>query len=318
MQKAYFSNISSQIQSKLKTAKDEILVAMAWFTSDELFKALIECINRNVRVELVLLDHATNYMYYAPDFNEFIKAGGKLRIANAENGFMHHKFCVIDNDLAITGSYNWTYSAENRNIENIIITDNDDIISQYKSEFKNLISTAPLTAEAPRLEWDEIENYKYVDIHELNYEIGYIAKARNLPQKQVIKSTTKVTIEERPLNPISRYNIGIKVACGSMLTIIKAGAKLPFTSEPHTLYNYEEQRKGVKLTILHGNDSVKAAIAEKLITEITSGRTDWELTIKVQFTLVPSGDLFAEVRCMETGKVMNVKTSIPDLVDYEE
>jgi phosphatidylserine/phosphatidylglycerophosphate/cardiolipin synthase-like enzyme len=42
-------------------------------------------------------------MYYAPDFNEFIKAGGKLRIANAENGFMHHKFCVIDNDLAITG-----------------------------------------------------------------------------------------------------------------------------------------------------------------------------------------------------------------------
>jgi hypothetical protein len=318
MQKAYFSNISSQILSKLKTAKDEVLVAMAWFTSDELFKALIECINRNVRVELVLLDHATNYMYYAPDFNEFIKAGGKLRIANAENGFMHHKFCVIDNDLAITGSYNWTYSAENRNIENIIITDNDDIISQYKSEFKNLISTAPLTAEAPRLEWDEIENYEYVDIHELNYEIGYITKARNLPQKQVIKSTTKVTIEERPLNPISRYNIGIKVACGSMLTIIKAGAKLPYTSEPHTLYNYEEQRKGVKLTILHGNDSVKAAIAEKLITEITSGRTDWELTIKVQFTLVPSGDLFAEVRCMETGKVMNVKTSIPDLVDYEE
>ena len=121
MELACFSEIRNKIIPFLNNATDKIQVAMAWFTSSELFGALLDALNRNVDVELVLLDNAINYMDYAPDFNELIKLGGKLRIAGADIGFMHHKFCVIDDKIAITGSYNWTYYAETRNVENIII-----------------------------------------------------------------------------------------------------------------------------------------------------------------------------------------------------
>ena len=69
---AFFSNIRFEILSLLEHAEKEVLIAMAWFTSAELFDALISCLKRNVKVELVLLDNAINYMYYAPDFNELI------------------------------------------------------------------------------------------------------------------------------------------------------------------------------------------------------------------------------------------------------
>ena len=118
MEQAYFKNIKREIIPYLNDAKQEVVVAMAWFTSDDLFQALIDCLGRNVSVELVLLDNASNFMYYAPDFNEFIKAGGILHIAKPEYRFMHHKFCVIDKKVVVTGSYNWTYYAETRNIEN--------------------------------------------------------------------------------------------------------------------------------------------------------------------------------------------------------
>ena len=321
MEQAYFINIRSKIIPILNEAKKEILIAMAWFTSNELFLSLLESLTRGVKVELILLDNATNFMYYAPDFNEFINAGGILRIAKPENGFMHHKFCIVDDSVVITGSYNWTYYAETRNIENIIISDNHKIIQQYCDEFKTLARKISKVTESPRLEWADIEECRDVNFDELNFEIENIAKVRNLPEKKVVKSSTVVTIEERPLNPISKYDIGLKATKkgdnSSMTTIIPRGSRLPYTSKETDFYNYEDHRDRVLCTVLYDNNGSKQLITEKSITEITSGRTDWELTIRVQYTLVQSGDLFAEIRCIETGKVINVKYSNPDFVDYE-
>ncbi len=321
MESAYFKDIRNRIIPILDNAKEEVVVAMAWFTSGELFQALINCIGRGVHVELVLLDNATNFMYYAPDFNELIKAGGVLRIAKVENGFMHHKFCVIDNSIVITGSYNWTYYAETRNIENIVISDNKSVIQQYRGEFDSLVHRVRQVSQSPRLEWDEIEECRDINFEELNYEIERIAKVRNLPERKVVKSSTVVSIEERPINPVSKYEIGIMATTKgnnrSMLTIIPMGSKLPYTAT-RELYNYSDHRDKVVCVVLYGNGNSRQPITEKAITAITTGRSDEELTIRVQFTLVPSGDLFAEICCLETGKVITVKTSNPDFVTYAE
>lgn len=54
---------------------------------------------------------------------------------------MHNKFCIIDNNILITGSYNYTYLAESINSENIVVIKGvSDIIESYKIEFNNLIS----------------------------------------------------------------------------------------------------------------------------------------------------------------------------------
>ena len=255
MEIAFFNQIKNQIIPLLNNANEEVVIAMAWFTSNDLFQTLIKCRERGVKVELVLLDNATNFMYYAPDFNQLIEKGGILRIAPLEYGFMHHKFCVIDNSVVITGSYNWTYYAETRNIENIVITDNKDIVSQYKKEFDSLSLRLSKTLKSPRLSWDEVENCRNINFDELNYEIEKIAKIRNLPLKKVVKTTTKVTIEEKPLNPISKFSIGIKTTqkgnnC-TMLPIIPVGSKLPFTSTPINTYNYADSRSKIMLTVLY-------------------------------------------------------------------
>lgn len=52
MEKAYFSGIRNRIILCLDNATQKIQVAMAWFTSNELFEALINALNRDVDVEL--------------------------------------------------------------------------------------------------------------------------------------------------------------------------------------------------------------------------------------------------------------------------
>ena len=48
---------------------------------------------------------------------------------------MHNKYCIIDNDTVITGSYNWTTAAETKNDENITIhcicSDGSDLVKKY-------------------------------------------------------------------------------------------------------------------------------------------------------------------------------------------
>ena len=51
---------------------------------------------------------------------------------------MHNKFAIIDNRLLLTGSYNWTFSANNRNDENLLIIDDPEIIKIFQNQFINL------------------------------------------------------------------------------------------------------------------------------------------------------------------------------------
>ena len=51
---------------------------------------------------------------------------------------MHNKFAVIDNEIVITGSYNWTASAGERNDENLLVIDDNYIVERYQDQFNNL------------------------------------------------------------------------------------------------------------------------------------------------------------------------------------
>ena len=51
---------------------------------------------------------------------------------------MHNKFCIIDESLVLNGSYNWTLNASLKNFENVVFTDDRDLISQFKGYFEFL------------------------------------------------------------------------------------------------------------------------------------------------------------------------------------
>ena len=72
---------------------------------------------------------------------EFIKAGGIYQIIqSSQDKFMHNKFAIFDNKKVITGSYNWTYSAEYNNLESIIISKEENLIKRYYSAAKLTIN----------------------------------------------------------------------------------------------------------------------------------------------------------------------------------
>ena len=57
-------------------------------------------------------------------------------------GLMHNKFAIIDGKSLITGSFNWTLTAEERNEENLLIITDEGTIEKYKERFEYLWNTS--------------------------------------------------------------------------------------------------------------------------------------------------------------------------------
>ena len=52
--------------------------------------------------------------------------------------FLHHKVIILDNQIVITGSLNFSANADESNDENMVIIDNADIASLYTQEFDRM------------------------------------------------------------------------------------------------------------------------------------------------------------------------------------
>ena len=324
MEKAYFSDIRNRIIPCLDNATNKIQVAMAWFTSKELFEALINALNRNVDVELILLDNAINYMYYAPDFNELINAGGKLRIAGPEVGFMHHKFCVIDDSLVITGSYNWTYYAETRNVENIVISDNSDIVMLYSAEFQRLQNILSVSSSCARLSWDDIELRDDVDYRELNYEIEKICEVQNKPVKRIFETKTEVVRTEIKKTPLANYAIGIQALDDKDSVFfdpfINKGTKLPYHSTEIEFFFDSKNMTEFPCLFIYGNPNNKKEwhlIKEVDLMQVAKGTSDENLPVRFSMNLDDNGSLRVDVSCSKSGQKLTISTLESNLVTYE-
>ena len=122
----YSHKIQNAIQKELFKANSSIKIAVAWFTNDLLFQPLLLKLGAGVSVELILNKDDINCSDdNEVDFDEFVKAGGVLRW-NDTKQLMHEKFCIIDNRIVITGSYNWTNKAEyNSEVESFFYDENE-------------------------------------------------------------------------------------------------------------------------------------------------------------------------------------------------
>lgn len=138
MEVALFNGIRGEILSELDNSSHHIRAAIAWFTNRHLFEKLCGKVREGKKVELIIIDDFINSGYWGLDFQHFINLGGHLYYGDS-NHPMHHKFCVIDNHTMFNGSYNWTYYAESKNVENTIkIKDNPKLINQFINEFDSL------------------------------------------------------------------------------------------------------------------------------------------------------------------------------------
>lgn len=144
MIKPVFKNIQNAIQTELFKATKSIKIAVAWFTNDLLYQVLLLKLQTGVSVELVLNDDEINRTSeHHLDFDKFIGLGGKLHWVS-DKKLMHQKFCIIDDNVVINGSYNWTYKAEYNN-ENITIFEGEENVSnEYNEVYDSIIQKYPI------------------------------------------------------------------------------------------------------------------------------------------------------------------------------
>ncbi len=135
MIKYYFENIRQKLIEEISKAEFDIYVAVAWITDKELWNKLAEKAQNGLMIQVVLVPDEIN-LNNGLDFDELTKLGVQIFWDNH-----HHKYCVIDRTTLITGSYNWTYAANERRLrENIIIlTDEPKVCKDYSAEFRLLL-----------------------------------------------------------------------------------------------------------------------------------------------------------------------------------
>lgn len=134
----YFENIRVELFSTLKTAKFDIYVAVAWITDIQLWEILLEKAQDGITTQVVLIDDEINRSS-GIDFDKFVEEGVQIFWEDH-----HHKFCIIDRKILVTGSYNWTYKASKRlKRENIlIINDEDQLLQGFSTEYRLLLKEA--------------------------------------------------------------------------------------------------------------------------------------------------------------------------------
>lgn len=187
MIQTFFNNIETNIVRTIASAENRIYVAVAWFTNQVLFDALIDALRKNIEVKVVILNDLVNRNELGLDFGILIEKGADVKMALSNKGLMHHKFCIIDNKV-ITGSYNWTYRG-NINNENIVIIDEPDIANIYCEQFNTIFSIADIiNLPYKRLEWTDVKEEDYSKFHN---NIFLDIEAQSNPNKELRQNKLK-------------------------------------------------------------------------------------------------------------------------------
>ena len=119
------SEIYNRIYKELKSAQHRILVAMAFFSDEELRNTIIN--NKNVDDKRIILNNSDLLRDYKEDSlkpslkwaqeESYIVSLGTFTNDYPSN--MHHKFLIIDNCIWV-GSYNFTKYAKDKNWESMV------------------------------------------------------------------------------------------------------------------------------------------------------------------------------------------------------
>lgn len=138
------------LTAEINNATQSVHTAIYALTNDAVIDAFAAAAARpGMDVQLVAEESQTDARVLA----ELANAGVQARFAtprscdcgNVSQGIMHHKFTLIDGRTVVTGSYNYSCSAENCSEEHVVTIADPRVAEQFEAEFQHLFSTG----EAP-------------------------------------------------------------------------------------------------------------------------------------------------------------------------
>ena len=132
-----FDELQDTVIQGIRDAKYMIWVAIAWFSNDAIYNELIAKKNRGVNIRVLVSNEPTNNT----TVQKLKREGVDVKVVNTwgENGRnrMHHKFCIVDLDYVMHGSYNCSKNA-NYNEETLATALDREFVSKFADEFMEI------------------------------------------------------------------------------------------------------------------------------------------------------------------------------------
>jgi phosphatidylserine/phosphatidylglycerophosphate/cardiolipin synthase-like enzyme len=126
-------NCTDAIVQALGDAKRSILVQAYSFTSAPNAKALLDAHTRGVQVQVILDKSQRTEKYSSADF---LANQGVPTMIDAQHAISHNKVMIIDDETVLTGSFNFTKAAQEKNAENLLIIRDPALAAQYTQNWQ--------------------------------------------------------------------------------------------------------------------------------------------------------------------------------------
>jgi phosphatidylserine/phosphatidylglycerophosphate/cardiolipin synthase-like enzyme len=123
-----YGGCTEAIVNQIDNAKSEILIQAYSFTSAPIAKALVTAHKKGVHVEIILDKSNRSKKYSAGDFTAH---RGVTTYIDYRHAIAHNKIMIVDRETVITGSFNFTKAAEEKNAENLLIIKSQELAKTY-------------------------------------------------------------------------------------------------------------------------------------------------------------------------------------------
>ncbi len=136
--KAFFSpgtDCLEAIRNRVLSTEFELLVCVFTISDDRLSETLLQLHSRSI--DLRVVTDNDKVFDKGSDIRLLAHHGIPVRVDRSEH-HMHHKFLVSDRRFVITGSYNWTRTAEFANRENVVEIDDPLLAERFAEEFESI------------------------------------------------------------------------------------------------------------------------------------------------------------------------------------
>jgi len=131
----FTKHCEKEIIKLINNSQSSIEIAVYSINNENIVKALEKAKNRNIKIR-ILTDRIQAFGK-SSKVKLLHDAGFDIKI-HSKDRIMHHKFAIFDNQKAVEGSFNWTYSAANKNAEDCNIFDSEKDVKTLKRRFKKL------------------------------------------------------------------------------------------------------------------------------------------------------------------------------------
>ena len=145
----YFSpggKCTEAIVEEINGARTSIHLQAYSFTSAPIAKALVDAHKRGVKVT-ALLDRSNRTQKYSSA--DFLAHAGIETYIDSKHAIAHNKIIIVDGVSVITGSFNFTKAAEERNAENVVVIRDSKIAATYEQNWRTHFEHSEAYASDP-------------------------------------------------------------------------------------------------------------------------------------------------------------------------